>query len=70
MRFPETLIEFYEQFPDEASGWQALRRHRPRVTTSTPKFRQLAQGLRGGIATVKTALQAMSSRQEIHQANP
>lgn len=28
MRFPETLIEFQEQFPDEASCWQALRRQR------------------------------------------
>ena len=28
MRFPETLIGFQEQFPDEASCWQALRRLR------------------------------------------
>jgi transposase-like protein len=28
MGFPKTLIEFQEQFPDEASCWQALRRYR------------------------------------------
>ncbi len=28
MGFPRTLIEFQEQFPDEASCWQALRRYR------------------------------------------
>ena len=28
MKFPETLIEFQEQFPDEAACWKALRRLR------------------------------------------
>jgi len=28
MRFPETLIEFQERFPDESSCWQALRQQR------------------------------------------
>ena len=28
MKFPETLLEFQEQFPDEAACWKALRRLR------------------------------------------
>lgn len=28
MRFPETLIEFQKQFPDETACWEALRRQR------------------------------------------
>jgi hypothetical protein len=28
MKLPETLIEFQEQFPDEAACWKALRRVR------------------------------------------
>ncbi len=28
MKFPETLIEFQEQFPAEAACWKALRRLR------------------------------------------
>ena len=31
MRFPETLLEFQEQFPDEAACWKALRRLRWRM---------------------------------------
>ena len=28
MKFPETLLEFQEQFPDEAACWKALRQVR------------------------------------------